>query len=451
MAKPRIAIIGAGIAGLNAAYRLKQAGYGATIYEAQERIGGRIYSAKDQLGPGLVTELGGELINMAHADMLGLIEEFELPIFDRRGESEIDLRRFGYYYDGSVRYQEEMVEYFVPVQEQLDADIALMEKDPQHEVKLDNMTAAEYIDKTNVDGWMRTLLHTASMAFSGRDTGDQTALNFINLYPHIKEDKVYPYGKSDGRYSVLGGNSQVIDALADRVDAHIEPSRVLEAIKERGSTIVLTINGRDIDVDFAIVTVPFSVLRHIPIDIELKPTLEQFINEFNYGWSAKLLVGFDGRPWRNAGYTGSLSSDEGFHSAWDSSQCQPTEIGSLTFYTGAELGRTLNQRDSNALAEKFVAGYDKFAPGTKDSFNGRIDMGVHWPSFEFSQGAYGCGGPGQWTSFVKDNQWQEGDLVGVGTSNLLFAGEHVSGDFQGYMNGGAQTGRLAAAALVDRL
>jgi monoamine oxidase len=39
---------------------------------------------------------------------------------------------------------------------------------------------------------------------------------------------------------------------------------------------------------------------------------------------------------------------------------------------------------------------------------------------------------------------QEGEPVG----NLYFAGEHCSRDFQGFMNGGAMTGRLAAAAIL---
>ncbi len=451
MTQPKIAIVGAGIAGLNAAYQLKKAGYYATVYEAQDRVGGRIYSVKDRLGPGLVTELGAELINTAHADMLGLIETFGLPTFDRRGPTEIELRRYGYYYDGAVRTQEEMVVPFKPMQERLDEDLALMSDDPEHLKKLDNMTVEAYIEQTGVDGWMRELLNVASTAFSGRATDDQSALNYIWLGPHTREGKVFPYGKSDGRYSILGGNSQLIDALAKEVDSQIEPSQRLEAITERGSKIVLTINGRDIETDFAIIAVPFSVLRHARLEIELKPTLRRMINEFNYGWSAKLLVGTDGRPWRNAGYTGSLSTDEGFHSAWDSSQCQPTDNGSLTFYTGAELGRTLHQQDIHKLADQFVASYDKFAPGTEATFNGRVDLGIHWPSFEFSEGAYGCAGPGQYTAFIKENQWEEGDLIGIGTHNLLFAGEHVSADFQGHMNGGAQTGRLAATALVDRL
>ncbi len=42
----KIAIIGAGLAGLTAAYRLHQAGIHADIFEAQNRVGGRVFSSK---------------------------------------------------------------------------------------------------------------------------------------------------------------------------------------------------------------------------------------------------------------------------------------------------------------------------------------------------------------------------------------------------------------------
>src|SRR5688500_15908216 len=41
------AVIGAGIAGLHCAYRLKQAGFYVQVYEASERVGGRMFTARD--------------------------------------------------------------------------------------------------------------------------------------------------------------------------------------------------------------------------------------------------------------------------------------------------------------------------------------------------------------------------------------------------------------------
>ena len=45
---PRIVVVGAGLAGLTCAYRLKQAGYGCQVYEASDRAGGRCWTIRDE-------------------------------------------------------------------------------------------------------------------------------------------------------------------------------------------------------------------------------------------------------------------------------------------------------------------------------------------------------------------------------------------------------------------
>src|SRR5690349_1341697 len=64
-ARPRIAIVGAGISGLNAALALADAGCRSTVYEAGDRVGGRMHSDTTSWADGQVTEHCGELIDSA--------------------------------------------------------------------------------------------------------------------------------------------------------------------------------------------------------------------------------------------------------------------------------------------------------------------------------------------------------------------------------------------------
>src|SRR5687767_11167303 len=64
--EPKVAIVGAGIAGLHCAYRLKQSNVRARIYEGSTRIGGRMYTARNMLEGAQIAELGGELIDTGH-------------------------------------------------------------------------------------------------------------------------------------------------------------------------------------------------------------------------------------------------------------------------------------------------------------------------------------------------------------------------------------------------
>ncbi len=99
---PRIGIIGAGIAGLNAALTLQDAGLRSTIYEASSSIGGRIHSNTTFWANGQVSEWCGELIDTAHTLMQSLAKRFHLPLVDlHKAEppgAEFTLYFFGKYY-----------------------------------------------------------------------------------------------------------------------------------------------------------------------------------------------------------------------------------------------------------------------------------------------------------------------------------------------------------------
>src|SRR5689334_19996450 len=72
---PRIVVVGGGLAGLTAAYRLKQAGYAAQLFEASDRLGGRCWTIRGAFADGQIAEHGGELIDTGHTEMRHLVQE----------------------------------------------------------------------------------------------------------------------------------------------------------------------------------------------------------------------------------------------------------------------------------------------------------------------------------------------------------------------------------------
>src|SRR5258708_39455036 len=78
----RIAIVGGGIAGLNAALTLQDAGISSTVYEASGRVGGRMHSDTTSWLNGQTSEHCGELIDSKHKTILGLASRFKLATAD---------------------------------------------------------------------------------------------------------------------------------------------------------------------------------------------------------------------------------------------------------------------------------------------------------------------------------------------------------------------------------
>lgn len=67
----------------------------------------------------------------------------------------------------------------------------------------------------------------------------------------------------------------------------------------------------------------------------------------------------------------------------------------------------------------------------------------NWSKSSLTQGSYAVYRVGDWTSFA--------GLESKPVGKMYFAGEHCSTDFKGYMNGGAETGRIAAEAIIENL
>src|SRR5215213_6500174 len=72
-------VIGAGFAGLAAAYKLKNAGWNVTVLETRDRIGGRVFSHKFA-GTDLVCELGAEWVGESHERLKALCADFKIPL-----------------------------------------------------------------------------------------------------------------------------------------------------------------------------------------------------------------------------------------------------------------------------------------------------------------------------------------------------------------------------------
>src|SRR5262245_55675667 len=74
-----VVVLGAGLAGLVAAYELKKLGHEVTVLEAQNRVGGRVLTCRD-FAPGLYAEFGAMRIPRSHTLTLKYCELFNLPM-----------------------------------------------------------------------------------------------------------------------------------------------------------------------------------------------------------------------------------------------------------------------------------------------------------------------------------------------------------------------------------
>lgn len=449
-----VVIVGAGIAGLTAAWRLHQAGVPVRVLEAQDRIGGRMYSLRNFFPDGQVCELGGELIDTGHVHMRFLAEELGIPLDDfvLDGPS---LSRELFHFDGRAIAEHEIVEAFVPVSDRIVRDLATIEGDISYQETggaeaLDRMTLAEWLDRSGLSGtsgWFRELLDVGYTTEFGLEIDRQSALNLLLMIdPNPSPFRIY--AGSDERFHVRGGNDRIPLTLAERLGDRIETGVRLEAVSRSADggfrcSVRRGQSSEELRADHLVLAIPFTLLRQVRLDLDLPPVKRRAIQELGYGTNAKLMTGFARRVWRTRGSNGTTLSDLPYQISWETSRMQPGEHGILTNFTGGRHGEELGQGSPADQAARFVADLEKVFPGVAAARAGMKEARFHWPSFEWTRGSYSCYLPGQWTGFGG----AEGERVG----NLHFAGEHCSRVAAGFMEGGCETGEGVARAILADL
>jgi monoamine oxidase len=131
--------------------------------------------------------------------------------------------------------------------------------------------------------------------------------------------------------------------------------------------------------------------------------------------------------------------DLAYQSGWDSSRGQAGARGAYTIFEGGTKGTDLQPGSAEEQAKRLLPGLETVFPGTQQRWSGTA-LRAYWPSNPFVKGSYAAYRVGQWTGIR--------GAEGMPAGKLFFAGEHTSLDWQGYMNGGAESGRLAAKAIT---
>src|SRR6266567_1914230 len=468
-----IAIVGAGIAGLNAALTLQDAGLACTIYEASNRIGGRIHSDALTWGDGMVSEWCGEFIDAEHATMHQLIKRFGLRTVELGGGRRDRTRSVLYF--GHRYYRAEVLakdfEALTPLSQRQFQEAGFpttyARSTPEGE-RLDRLSVYDWIEQYVQGGHTVAVGHLLDQACSslyGLVSREQSALNLVYLFG--SPDQVQgslASGPHRASCKIVGGNERLALALARSLPhGCIQLGHQLVAL-ERTSEALLTLTfavdggTRHVQCDRAILALPFSALRRVECRRAGFDALkQQAIGELGYGTISKLFLQFDRPYWYGPGPwphpdNGFVITDLGIQMLWDASRGQSGAGGLLVDYTSGHQGAAYAPPTAYSTTDDFpqlqqyaqncLQQVESVFPGISAHYTGKAALS--YPTGDpFLLGSYACWRVGQYTHF--------GGYEGARQGPIYFAGEHCSVEFQGFMEGGAREGARAAQEIVQDL
>src|SRR2546426_4010896 len=321
---PRIAIVGGGIAGLNAALTLQDAGITSTLYEASNGVGGRMHSDSPLTNPNgtstwdndQTSEHCGELIDSGHKTILKLANRFNLATVDLLAAEPIHSSDT-YYFGGQYYPRSQAITDFKPVYNAVHKDVTAAGYPTTYKmhtaagVALDQMSVYDWIESRVLGGHssrMGQLLDVAYNIEYGNVTTVQSSLNLVYLLAFQPVPGNFRiFGASDERSHILGGNERLPKAIAAGLpQGSIELNTALTAIAMNADgSYNLSFSSPtgtfSMTFDRVILALPFSVLRTLNYGkANFDNRKATAITELGYGANAKLQLQFDTRYWNDS-------------------------------------------------------------------------------------------------------------------------------------------------------
>jgi monoamine oxidase len=445
-APKRIIVIGAGMAGLVAAYELLRAGHDVQVLEAQNRVGGRILTLRQPFAPGLYGEAGAMRIPQSHRLTIAYIEKFGLKtnpftIDNPQAYSYIDGRR---YRVAEIRQQPDLLGFDVapaergrPVGELWEEAIApiLARLRAEGEDAWDDIYARhdEYSVREFLElkGWSEGAIEAFGLLYNQESIMNSS---FLEL---LRED----VGKFYSNLVQLEGGTDRLPmafypALHDRI--HFG-ARVI-ALDQSPDEVTIhyqTAAGRfNMQADYAILTIPFPVLRHIETLKPFSRPKQRAIRQLHYDASGKIFLQFRRRFWEEDDgiFGGGTITDLAVRNVFYPEHGRETGRGVLlASYTWANDAHRWGSLSPQDRIEQCLENIIEIHPQAQRAFEGGASQ--MWHDDPFAGGAFALFEPGQQTHLHDHIMAPEG--------RYHFAGEHAS-LFHAWIQGAIESGLRVA-------
>lgn len=447
---PRVVVVGAGFAGLTAAYRIyKLKGWVPAVYEAQTRVGGRARTIRTGSG-GQYTEAGPSGISSNEPAIKSLVSELGLgalvdTFLNSTTSNEL------YFFGGTKIPWKSLATGVTAFNNQCATDwVKIGRAIPTYASSnawakaKDAQSLASYIDAATSDRNARSYLK----AMFGQEYGGPAELT-SSLHGILEEGNFWGAESGyDERYAVPGGN----DTLATALAAHLPVGTVrmgqqLTAIRlNTDKTYTLTFASgatkADVVADRIVLAIPLSILRTVDYSragFSAVKTLA--IQNEPMGTNAKLNIQFNGRPWADQKQSGDSSSDTVTGATWQAAYQAKTPAWLLALNNQNYGAAAAHGLASAAVIAQTNTVIDKLWTGASaKEIPGQFYLD-NWPADPWVKGSYAYYGLSGFTTFGGAEAGREG--------SVHFAGEHTAPyTKRGTMDGAVQSGERCALEIT---
>jgi monoamine oxidase len=419
----RVGIAGAGLAGLTAAWALQRRGAETFVFEARHRIGGRVFTI-DNLPGAAHAELGAEIIEEKGKDALTAVAK----------EAGAAMRRIlpggFHYYSGSVRGGGTLTsgkKMFDRLRELLRDEIEAFERAES----LPSSAIAQRLGAESALSWAKRSKRpreavSAVESLRGFFVAEPSEYSLLMLVQVLSEEGDPASMKM---YRFNGGNRSLVEALAGSLVHEVQTASRVVRVENGRATIDTRGRRHTFACDAFVVAVPATLAREIDFVPRLPALQWKATSTLPYGRATKAIVTFDRRFWRRRGHAFATKLPIG--AVWEAG-IRNTR-GALAFLAGGDASSELADLVAGGTHHDWQRALRWLGIGDAKV----IDVAaVTWEKDPYAKGAYAHQSPAFDPAL---SAW-----LSKPAGRIAFAGEHTSGDNQGYMEGAVASGLRAA-------
>jgi monoamine oxidase len=447
-APKKVVVIGAGLAGLTAAFELMRAGHDVTVLEARSRPGGRVYTLRDQFPDGLYVEAGAIDFNRSYTQLLSYAKEFQLATVEipdtekqvlfARGKRLVIQRGIEPPWPFALTTEERNLgksgledKYLVPLRREVGNPL-----DPRWPAP----SLAPY-DRLTVEQFLRTRgvsedgVALLKLDLYGEDYSQLSALETL-------ADEAFLFS-GDKPMMFSGGNDLLpkafADRLADRIQYASAVTRIAQDARKVRVSIANSAQEQQIEADRVVVTIPFSVLRTIELDSSVSSQKRKVIDNLHYESVMRVYLQTQTRFWAAHKEDGAAYTDLPIGAIVDHTCIQPGIRGILEAQMYGPKAANAKSMDPDERLKFAARHMERVHPGMAQSYeSGRS---VAWDNDDpWSRGGWCDHAPGEMMAFYP--------LAAASEGRMHFAGEHTS-PIPGTMEGAILSGQRAAREISD--